>query len=72
MTSYPPQHSTNPSAAFAARLMTHNLRDLAAAQIGRGMHVAPISHSAILAAAQSRSFTVKPAPMPQNSTGREA
>ena len=66
MTTDHPQHSTNPSAAFAARLMTHNLRDLAAAQIGRGINVAPISHRDVLAAAaeQSSTFIVKPAAMP--------
>lgn len=70
-TSSHPQHSTNPSAAFPCRLMTHNLRDLAHAQIARGMDVAPISHHAVLAAAaqQSRTFIVKPAAMP---TGRDA
>jgi hypothetical protein len=63
-----PQHSTNPSAAMAARLMTLNLRDLAAAQIMRGLNVAPIPHRDVLAAAaqQSRTFRVKPAPMPQS------
>lgn len=51
--------------------MTLNLRDLAHAQIGRGINVAPISHHAVLkaAAAQSRSFIVRPAAMP---TGRDA
>jgi len=65
-TSSHPQHSTNPSAAFAVRTMTLNLRDLAHAQIGRGMNVAPISHREVLkaAAAQSRTFIVKPAAMP--------
>lgn len=67
MTTDHPQHSTNPSAALAVRTMTLNLRDLAAAQIGRGMNVAPISHKTVLAAAaqQSRNFRVRPAPMPQ-------
>lgn len=71
MTTSHPQHSTNPSAAFAVRLMTLNLRDLGHAQIGRGIDVAPISHREVLkaAAAQSRTFIVKPAAMP---TGRDA
>jgi hypothetical protein len=63
-----PQHSTNPSAALSVRMMTHNLRDLAAAQIGRGLNVAPIPHRTVLAAAarESASFRVQPAPMPQS------
>lgn len=62
---------TNPSAAFAARIMTLNLRELAEAQIHRGINVAPISHRDVLAAAaqQSSPFTVRRAPMP---TGRDA
>lgn len=74
MTTDHPQHSTTPSASLAARLMTHNLRDLAKAQIGRGMNIAPLSHKTVLAAAaqQSRSFIVRPAPMPQHSTGEAA
>jgi hypothetical protein len=46
--------------------MTLNLRDLAHAQIGRGMNVAPISHREVLKAAaeQSRTFIVVPAAMP--------
>lgn len=61
-----PQHSTNPSAAYAVRTMTLNLRDLAHAQIVHGINVAPISHHTVLAAAaqESRTFTVKPAAMP--------
>lgn len=71
MTTSHPQHSTNPSAAFAARIMTQNLRDLAHAQIGRGLNIAPMGHKELLAAAaeESRTFMVKPAPMP---TGRAA
>lgn len=71
MTTSHPQHSTNPSAAFAVRTMTLNLRDLSHAQIARGIDVAPISHREVLAAAaaQSSTFTVKPAAMP---TGRDA
>ncbi|MFZ2279529.1 MAG: hypothetical protein WAW39_17165 [Prosthecobacter sp.] len=66
MTTDHPQHSSNPSAAFAVRTMTLNLRDLAHAQIARGIHVAPISHREVLAAAanQSSTFIVKPASMP--------